>query len=160
MRRKKYPLEPLVRMKKDRVETKTRELGQAISTRETLEKSRERKEADRDIAREGANHVRREERSQLEQGTLKVLDLAREGTWELRVRAEDVKRTRDVDEARTAEAGARGAESRAKANVAEASAEHESVQRHQERWNTEAKKAEEAKEEESLAEAVRPKRES
>jgi hypothetical protein len=160
MRRKKYPLESLARMKKDRVETKTRELGQAISTRETLERSRERKEADRDIAREGANQVRREERSQLEKGTLKVLDLAREGTWELRVRAEDAKRARDVDEARAVEAGARGAEAAAKGSVAEASAEEQSVQRHEERWKEAAKRTEEALEEESLAEAVRPKRES
>jgi YscO-like protein len=157
MRRKKYPLEPLVRIKNDRVEKKTRELGHAVVTREALEKSRQVKEADRDHARDAANHVRREERARLEEGTLKVKDLAQGGTWETRVQAEDARRVREVDEAAAAELGARAAEATAKTHVAEARAEHESVRRHEERWRAEARKVEDAREEEALAEIVRPK---
>src|SRR5580658_1395504 len=118
MPRKKYPLESLARMKKDRVEAKARELGAAISTREAREAERGRKEADRDAARASANVVRTGERAALEKGDLRVIDLARGNVWETRVKVEDAGRTREVDDARTAEEKARATEARAKSDVA------------------------------------------
>ena len=154
MRKKKYPLEPLARMKKDRAETRTRELGGAVAAREAIQNEREGKVRSREAARASANVVRALERTALEKGELTALDLARAGTWEVRVRAEDASRSREVDEAVAAGARARAAEATAKAKVAEARAESESVHRHEERWEAAGKKADEAQEEEALAEAV------
>jgi len=158
MQRKKYPLEPLARLKRERAETRTRELGEAVAAREALEKERAAKEADRERARDAASVVCREERARLEGGDLKVLDLVRGGIWETRVKTEDAQRGRAIERARAAEEEARATEAGAKLHVASAKAESESVQRHHARWDALAKNAEEAREEEAMSEAVRPKR--
>jgi hypothetical protein len=158
MRRQKYPLEPLARLKKDRVDEKARILAAAIAERETRENDRRRKEADREAARASADAVRIAERNALEQGNLRVQDLARANLWETRVKDEDAQRRREIGEAGSAVERARAGESSAKSEVASARAESESVERHRSRWRSVVKGAEEAREEEDMADAVRPKR--
>jgi len=154
MRPKKYPLEPLRRLKKERAEATTRELGTAIAARETLQRGREEAEATRTAARARADAVRGEERAALEKGELSARDLARGGAWEQRVSAEDQARSQSVEKARSAEDEARRAEARAQRDVAVARAEVEATGRHEQRWTSAARKAEESREEETLAEVV------
>jgi hypothetical protein len=154
---KKYPLEPLARLKEDRTEQKTRELGKALSSREAAQKKREGAEAEREAARASASRVRNEERAALASGALSARDLMQANAWESRVATEDAERTRDVDRALAAEGKTKAAETRVRADLARAQAESEVIRRHHERWRAEANKAEEAREEESLVEAFRPK---
>jgi len=159
MRGKKYPLEPLRRLKKERAEAKTRELGAAIATRETVQRRREEAESERDSARARANAVREEERAALEKGELFARDLMRGGAWEQRVSAEDQARARGIEKARSAEDDARKVEARAQGTAAVAHSEEKATARHEQRWVATARKAEESREEDALAEAVRaPKR--
>jgi hypothetical protein len=158
MQRKKYPLEPLAQLKKDRAEIKVRELGKAVARREGLEKERKGQEAQREETRAKANVVRGDERALLEKGDLKVLDLVRGSIWESRIKVEDAERTRELEKALVAEGQARLAEEAAKGRVSEARAEAETVERHRDRWKSALHEKQEAEEEESLAEAVRPKR--
>jgi hypothetical protein len=157
MPRRKYPLEPLARLKENRAESKTRELAKAVSTREAAQKKREGAEADREASRAGARRILFEEQGLLAEGSLHVADLVRASTWEARVRAEDAEKTRTVDGSLAAEEKARAAEAEVKAVVARARAESEVVQRHRERWSAAMKKEEESREEEALAEIHRPK---
>jgi hypothetical protein len=154
MRPKKYPLEPLRRLKKERAEQKTRELGTAIAARETVQRRREEAEGEQKAARARAEAVREEERSALVKGELFARDLARGGAWEQRVSAEDQERARGVEKARTREDDARRLEARAQGDVAIARAEVEVTARHEERWTSAARKVAESSEEEALAEAV------
>jgi hypothetical protein len=158
MRARKYPLEPLKRLKKDRAEAKTRELGGAITTREAAERRRLEAEAVREAERVRADVVRRQERASLEKGELTAKDLARGGTWEQRASAEDAERARGVERAQSVEEKARTVEAKAQADVALARAEVEATARHEQRFLAAAKKAEEATEEEALAEVVAGKR--
>jgi hypothetical protein len=158
MRRKKYPLESLAHLKKDRVDAKARELGAAVSAREAREAERVRKEAEREAARASADVIRTAERAALERGDLRAIDLSRVKVWDRRVQLEDLGRAREVDEARTAEDRSRAAEGAAKNDVATARAESESVEQHRKRWKAALRKGQESLEEEAVADAVRPKR--
>jgi len=154
MRPKKYPLEPLRRLKKERAEAKTRELGTAIVARETVQRRREDAEGEQKAARARAEAVRGEERAALEKGDLFARDLARGGAWEQRVSAEDQERARGIEKARSAEDEAKRVEARAQGDVAIARAEVEVTARHEQRWTSAARKAAEGREEEALAETV------
>jgi hypothetical protein len=154
MRPKKYPLEPLRRLKKERAEAKTRELGTAIVARETAQQRREDAEGEQMAARARAAAVRGEERAALEKGDLFARDLARGGAWEQRVSAEDQERGRGIEKARSSEEEAKRVEARAQGDVAVAQAEVEVTARHEQRWTSAARKAKESREEEALAEAV------
>jgi hypothetical protein len=154
---KKYPLEPLARLKEERAEQKTRELGKALSSRETAQKKREGAEAKREAARTSASRVRNEERAALANGALSVRDLMQANAWESRVATEDLERTREVDRALAAEGEAKAAETRVRGDLAQAQAESEVIRRHHERWSAAVKKDDEGREEEALAEAFRPK---
>jgi hypothetical protein len=157
MPRKKYPLEPLARLKEERAKQKTHELGRAASTREAAQRKREGAEAEREAARATARRIRDEERGSLENGALSVRDLVQASAWESRVGVEDAERTRSVDRALVAEDQARAAEAVVREDLSRAHAESEIVQRHHERWRAAVTKDEESREEEALAEAFRPK---
>jgi hypothetical protein len=155
MRPKKYPLEPLRRLKKDRAGTKTRELGAAIVTREKAQKRREEAEVEREAERARADRVRGEELAALEKGELFARDLARGGAWEQRTSAEDAERARGVEKARSTEQESQAAEAKAQGSVAVARAEVEATARHEQRFWSAVRKAEESREEDAVAE-VRP----
>jgi|HubBroStandDraft_6_1064221.scaffolds.fasta_scaffold1672998_1 hypothetical protein len=154
MRARKYPLEPLKRLKKDRAEAKTRELGGAIATREMAERRRREAEVVHEAERARADMIRHAERASLERGELTAKDLARGGTWEQRASVEDAQRARGVERSLRVEEKARAVEAKAQSDVALARAEVEATAHHEQRFLAAAKKAEEASEEEDLAEVV------
>jgi hypothetical protein len=160
MHRKKYPLESLAHLKKDRAERATRALGKAVAARETLEGARKELERAREEARVATDLVRSKEQERLEEGSLTAGDLRREAAWQSRVNLEDRARAKGVDDARATEERARGAEASARKAVADARAEHETVLRHQQRFRLAAEKREEARDEEERTEMVRQKKKS
>jgi hypothetical protein len=157
MPKKAYPLDLLARIREDRAEAKTRELGGAVRDHAIALARREGAEADRDAARDRASRVRDEERAALERGALCVRDLVQGSLWESRTKADDAERKRAVDEAVASELAARASEAEIRAEAARARGESKVVQRHGERWRAEVKKEEESREDEGLAEAYRSK---
>ena len=159
MRPKKYPLEPLRRLKKDRAEAKTRELGTAIASRESIQKKRETAEAEREAERARANLVREQERAALREGrALRSQSGARGCVGAAHDRGGCRAWTRRRGEIQSAEEKARAGEAKAQADVAVARAEVEATARHEQRFWSTVRKAEESREEEAVAEARPSKR--
>ena len=158
MRPKRYPLDPLVRVRRDRVEASARSLASAIREREEAERVRLAAEAERARRAEEAKRVREVEASALDRGELSAADLQRQGAWEARTQWEDEQRARQVDAARERESSTRRGEGKAMAEVAKAEAGAKVVTEHRARWVKEGERKAEAAAEEGAAEAWRPRR--
>jgi hypothetical protein len=158
MRPKRYPLDPLVRVRRDRVDTQVKALSMAVHTREEAERARLAAEADRARRTVEAEQVRAGEQSALARGELSAVDLQRQGAWEARTQWDDEERGRRVATARESEAAARGSEGDARAHLATAEANAKVVTEHRAKWVQEGEKAAEVAAEEGAAEAWRPRR--
>jgi hypothetical protein len=156
MRRRTYPLDPLATVRARKVEGAVAGLATAITQREKAEGER-RSAEDRKAAQEAkAARIVQAERESLEQGQLRAADLARAHAWQLRSEAEHAALASQVERASAAEAEARSAEGAARTQVAGRKADAEVVENDRERWTAEGRKRDEAKEEEAMAEAFRP----
>jgi hypothetical protein len=155
---KKYPLEPLARVRASRTEEAARELAQAIGARERAQRRVAEAEAERTAARAAQQALRDGERKALERGELAAVDLMRGGAWEARAKEEIAQLERQLASATAREAEARAKEAGAKNTVAERSAEEKVVDADRARWAERERKKQEGREEEAGAEAWRPKR--
>jgi hypothetical protein len=158
MRRPKYPLEPLAQVRARKVEGAVQGLAKAVIQRERAEEQRKQSEQRRDAHEAHATRVSETERGSLERGELSAADLAHAHAWQLRSEAEHAALATEVEQARAAEADARQGESAARGQVAERRADADVVEKDRARWTAEARKREDAKEEEAMAEAFRSKR--
>jgi hypothetical protein len=158
MRPKRYPLDALVRVRREHVDASARELSAAIRAREEAERVRLAAEAERARQAHDADRVRAAEASALDRGQLSAADLQRQGAWEARTQWEDGQRARQVDAARERESSARGGEGRAMAEVAKAEAGAKVVTEHRARWAAQGERAAEAAAEEEATDAWRPPR--
>jgi hypothetical protein len=156
MGRKKYPLEPLARVRRDRVEASARELGAAVRLREEAEKNRVAAELERTHRLAEASEVRDGESRALGHGVLTAADLQRQGAWQARMHWEDEEAARAVSDLAAREEALRDSEGRAKALVAQREADSKVVLEHQTKWKDTERRAEDAAEEEAAAEAWRP----
>ena len=159
-RPRQYPLDPLLAHRERKVDEATAELGDAVKQRELAEAERLRAERAKETAEARASAIRDEERSRLQGGELRAVDLARAQAWEVAVSAEMQTLGRavetaaaDVDAKRTDEAEARGA-------LAQKKAEHGVVEKDKERFTLAKRRAAEAAEEENAEEAWRDRRAS
>jgi len=158
MRPRKYPLEPLAKLRARKVEGAVQGLAQAVAQREQAEQARLLREQARAAQEARAARVVEEERGSLERGELHAADLARAHAWQLRSDAESAALSSEVDRARAAETDALKGEGAARTQVAERRAEADVVDKDRARWTAEGRKRQEAKEEEAMAEAFRPRR--
>jgi hypothetical protein len=158
MRPRKYPLEPLAALRARKVEGAVTGLAKAVAQREQAEQARRERELARAAQEARAARVIEEERGSLERGELHAADLARAHAWQLRSDAERAALSSEVERARAAETEALKGESAARAQVAERRAEADVVDKDRARWTAEGRKGEEAREEEAMAEAFRPRR--
>jgi hypothetical protein len=158
MRPRKYPLAPLEKLRRERVDSTVKGLASAIVTHEEAERQRLELERERALLAREASAVRDAEARALVEGRLSVADLQRQGAWVARQEWEDAERGRAVSAARDREGESKKAEERARADVAAAEAEARVVERHHERWNAAGRRASELAEEEGAAEAWRPRR--
>ena len=158
MRPRKYPLDPLARLRAKQVDDAGRLLAKAVSVRQEAERAEQAAVAERDGAAEVARVVNEGERAALERGELCAADLVRAAAWSVRVEAEraalDLGVKRAADQARAAEGGV----GTARDGVARARADAEVVERDRAKWEGAARKKEEAAEEETAAEAFRGRR--
>jgi hypothetical protein len=153
---KKYPLDPLVRLRQDKVDASTRELAASIQAREGAERARLAAEAERARLAEEARQARAKEERALGRGELSVADLQRQGAWEARTQWEDQARATEVAAATERETAAREGEGRARSRVSTAEAEAKVVTEHRGRWVAEGQRAADATAEEEAADAWRP----
>jgi len=158
MRPKKYPLDPLVRVREKQVDDAARALGDAVRVREDAEARLAQATRRKNEAEAAANALRDGERSALERGELTVADLMRADAWGARVQQEQAELARRADDAAAKDDAAREGESRARTNVAERKADAEIVERDRERWADAERRRAEAKDEEAAADGWRPKR--
>jgi len=158
MTSRKYPLDPLARVRRDRRDLSGKELAQAITAREAAERGRAAAEAERARVAEETRRTKEAERAALDRGQLSAGDLQRESAWAARARWDDEARAAAVDRTKEHESAARSSEERAKQRAAVADGEVKVVEKHRERWVKDADRAAEAAAEEGAAEAWRPRR--
>lgn len=155
---RKYPLDPLLKLREGQVDQATQKLAGAVSARQDAEEKRKAAEAARLRAEEIARAERERERAALEHGNLRAGNLHAARAWEFAVEEERKRLIQRVDAAAQGEARARDAERGAQDHLAAREADAEVVDKDKQRFETKRKQAELAKEEEAAGEAWRPKR--
>jgi hypothetical protein len=156
MRPRKYPLEPLARVRQMGVDGAARDAAAAVRAREEASGRRQQAEQSRTAHDERARAVRDAERNALERGALTAADLSRALDWEVRVTAECATLARAEESARSEESNAMANEQAARAELAHKKAESEVVEKDRAKWRERERARAEAKEEEAAAEAWRP----
>lgn len=158
MRRLQYPLEPLANVRERQVDDAVRGLATAVSQREAAARRAQAAEQAAESHAAAVERVKREEREALGRGELTAADLARAHAWELRVEAERTALAGQQERARAAESAASDAEGRSREELARRRTDADVVAKDRARWETAQRKRADAKEEEAMAEAFRPKR--
>jgi hypothetical protein len=155
---RKYPLDPLAKLRHRQVEAATQELAKTVKGRQEAERRREAAEGAAERAAAGARELRDEERAALEDGGLRAADLQRGQAWELGVEEERRRLEQQVAVAAQAERKAATAEAGARDALAAREADAEVVEKDKERFVTRERRRELAKEEENAAEVHGAKR--
>jgi hypothetical protein len=150
---RKYPLDPLAKLRHRQVDAATQDLAKAIDARREAERKREAAEAERARADAEARAVRAEELAALEKGALRAGDLLRAQVWEVGVEAERKRMTQQVESAGKAEEVARRTEAGAQGALAAREADAEIVEKDKSRFVAREAQRELTKEEEAAAEA-------
>jgi hypothetical protein len=157
MRPRKYPLDPLARLREKQVGDAAKLLSDAIRARHQAERAEGAALAMRDDAEEDALRLEQREQAALERGELRAEDLARAAAWSTRVDAERTELERALAKAAQGTLAAHGSERRAQDVVARARADAEVLERDRAKWTEAGRKKDEAAEEETVAEAFRGK---
>jgi len=157
MAARKYPLDPLAKLREQHVDEATRELAEAVRAREAAEQRTRLAERERATAEERARLVREAERAKLEGGELKVADLQRADAWSVAVDEEQKQLAERVARASAVESDARTGEAQQRATVATRKADAQVVEKDRAKWTEKVHKDAQAREEEEAQEAWRPK---
>jgi hypothetical protein len=158
MRRPQYPLQPLANVRERQVDDAVRGLATAVAQREGAARRVRAAQRAAESHAAAVDGVKRAERAALGRGELTAADLAHAHAWELRTDAERAALAADQERARAAESAASEAESRSREELARRRADADVVAKDRARWETVQRKRADAKEEEAMAEAFRPKR--
>jgi len=151
MRPKKYPLEPLAKLRAKKVDDATATLAKAVRAREEAE----RVERSNRKVRDDADGKAQAARAALERGELRVGDLMRGDAWGVRVADERAELEKRAANSSSRAETARGAEDAARGGVTSARADEEVVERDRGRWEESERKRADAKEEEEASETWR-----
>jgi hypothetical protein len=122
------------------------QVGQAVRAREAAEEAQRRAELERAEAEGRAASVRRAEAARLGSGELRVADLSRAHAWESAASAEADEGLRVLRQASMTVTGAREAELRARAALAQTQAERDAVALRQARIEGDLRRASESAE--------------
>jgi len=150
---RKYPLDPLKRVRAEKVDREARALSTALGEAELARLETER----RDHAKRELERTLREtaqgEREHLEQGALTAADLARGAAFDVAGGMRRTAHERSVDEARATEVRASSAAEDKRKDLASARSDAEVVEKHHQKWES-ARLAKEMIKEEETAEEV------
>ena len=155
---RKYPLDPLIKLRELQVEDAARELAKTIAERQAAERQRIALEEARARAEEDARTMRDGERGALEKGELRAGDLHRAQAWEIDVAEEHKRLAQHIAAAAQGEAKASEQEEAARKDLASREADADVVDKDKARFDAGEAKRETSKEEEAAAEAWRPRR--
>jgi hypothetical protein len=131
---RKYPLDPLRRVREENVDRKVRALSDSLrhvaSARDEAERSERRlRELEAALAATASKEEQR-----LTRGELTAADLARGAAWSLGSAIECAEKTRAVEQARARQVAAEGGATERQRELAEAKASAEVVAKHHEGW--------------------------
>jgi hypothetical protein len=157
MRPRKYPLDPLVRLRAKLVGDATSLLADAIRARQEAERTEGAALTRRDAAADEVRVVGDMELGALERGELRAEDLARAASWRTGVEVERAELESRLAKAMTQARAAQGNEGNAQDGLARARADAEVVARDRAKWEDAGRRKEEAVEEESVDDAFRGK---
>jgi len=158
MRRPQYPLEPLVDVRERQVDDAVRGLATAVSKREAAASHARAVEQAAESHAAALDRVKQAEREALGRGELRAADLAHAHAWELRMEAERAALAAEEQRACAAEKAAGETELRSREELAQRRADADVVAKDRARWEALQQRRADAKEEEAMAEAFRPKR--
>jgi hypothetical protein len=158
MRPPSYPLQTVAHLRAHAVDEAVRGLARAVIAREGAQARREAAEQRQAAHEANVSHIAEQERTALERGERSAADLARAHAWRLRADGDRRHLAGDVDGARVVEVRARRSEDCARIEVGARRANAGVIERDQDRWAASLRKRAEAREEEAVAEAFRPKR--
>jgi hypothetical protein len=156
---RKYPLDPLKRVRAEKVDQRARALSGAMRELEAARVEVEKKTRTKEHLDESLNATARSERERLERGELTAADLARGAAWNVSADLLRAQASRAVDEAKKDHAQARTLAERERATLATLQAEAKVVDKHHEKWRAARAAADQSRDEESAEEAhlARPK---
>jgi hypothetical protein len=150
---RKYPLDPLKRVRAEKVDKSARALSDALHKADSKAVEVERRIDAKEQLDQSVRETARGERERLERGELSAADLARGAAWSV---AADMRRShaaRAVDEARREHTEARVDAEKKRSSFATVQAEAKVVDKHHERWRTARDAADAARDEDSAEEA-------
>lgn len=152
-RNPKYPLEPLREHRDRTVDAATKQLAEAVRTRESAEEARRRAENERREAEARAVEVRQDEAESLARGDLRVADLARAEAWEHAASTVMSALGQAVARADQTVSAAQAAEGQARAELAVKKADLDVVAKDKARFADRVRREGDATEEEAAEEA-------
>jgi hypothetical protein len=158
MPKRSYPLEPLVRVRKLRLDAAERALADAAAARSTAEQARAGADRANEAHRHATSIVTEAERAALSRGELSAGDLARADAWSRAQDAEGGRLADAVARACATEERARSVEAQARAALASHAADVRVVDEHAARWRDGERARADRAEEDEAAEAWRPRR--
>jgi hypothetical protein len=150
---RKYPLDPLKRVRAEKVDERARALSEAIGEAEKARTERERRERAKRELEQSLTAVAEAERAKLEEGELSVLDLARAAAFGIAGEMKRAAHARSVDEARVTHARKANEAEAERGRLASARADAKVVEKHHETWQRARRAEADAKDEESAEEA-------
>jgi hypothetical protein len=150
---RKYPLDPLRRVREENVDRKVRALSDSLrhveSARDQAEASeRRRRELESSLAEVAAKEAQR-----LTRGELTAVDLARGAAWSLGTGIERAEKTRAAEQARARHAETEARASERQRELADAKASAELVAKHHHGWERARAAASVARDEEDAEQA-------
>jgi hypothetical protein len=148
---RRYPLEPLVGVRRAQVERRTGELGKAAAGRRKEQLAAEEVKARHGAVRREAKSARDAEKSELERGALTARDLVQGELHRVGVAAKLTALARAEALAAERTARAKSVEAKAKVALGHARAEEDIVLRHRERFRAELEKKQEKDQEDASA---------
>jgi hypothetical protein len=132
---RRYPLEPLVPVRRERADRRAAELAKATTTRAREQAAARRARERHDQAERAAVRAEQAERTRLHSGEQRALDLAQGARHGMGVKARLGELAREQDALAERERRARENERKAQSALGRARAEHEAAVRHKERFD-------------------------
>lgn len=152
MASRRYPLEPLRRMRADEVDAKAKDLAEAARNRAAAEAERCSLEKAHEVLVAKTEGELDAERKRLEAGELRIEDLQRNALYRIRVEQEKASSSEAIAAAREAESRAHEVEASRREELARKKAEAEALLRDRERWVKNEERRAAAREDEAAEE--------
>jgi hypothetical protein len=131
---RKYPLDPLRRVREQAVDQKVRELSDSLRHVESAQSEVERTERRQRELESAVEATTAAERRRLWQGELTAADLARQAAWGVAKAIDRAEHARAVEHAHAHKAAAEVETTRRQGELAQAKASAELVAKHHQRW--------------------------